>query len=400
MANLCSANGIAPWIFLAGLLCQGLPAQAAPRIPDSDSAVLERLPIRMNDPAGRALRALRDAVAANPRDRDAALKLARRYFDLASAEGDPRYIGYADAVIRPWSTQTDPPADIVLMRALLQQYRHEFGSAMADLDQVLSREPRNTEAMSWKMALHLVQADYEQARKACSALAANATRLASVACQAVIDSINGKSGAAYAELESTLARNPPQSEEFRQWVLTRLGEMALRAGNKALAERQFRAAIAVGLVDGFVLAAYADLLLDEKRPAEVLALLRDWTSSDILLLRLALAAHAAGAPEAKQHVQTLADRFAAAAQRGDRLHLQEEARFELSLRDNPVRALQLAQEDWQIQREPRDARFLMEAALAARNPAAAKPALEWMARTGYEDPLYRRLAAALAGGKP
>ena len=112
ITNLRSGNGIAPWIFLAGLICQGLPAEAAPRIPDSDSAVLERLPIRMNDPAGRALRALRDAVAANPRDRDAALRLARRYFDLASAEGDPRYIGYAEAVIRPWSTQTDAPADI------------------------------------------------------------------------------------------------------------------------------------------------------------------------------------------------------------------------------------------------------------------------------------------------
>ena len=58
-------------------------------------------------------------------------------------------------------------------------------------------------------------------------------------------------------------------------------------------------------------------------------------------------------------------------------------------------AVKLAAEDWMVQREPRDARFLMEAALAAGDVAAAQPALAWMDKTGYEDPLYRELASAL-----
>ena len=368
---------------------------AAPYIPADDATVLDRLPIKASDPAGRELRQLRSDLAANPRDADTAIRLARRYFDLASAEGDPRYIGYAEAALRPWTALPEPPSEIVLVRALLRQYRHDFIPAMADLERVLAMDPGNVEAISWQVALHRVQADYDKAREACQRLAATATPLATIACNAAIDSINGKSREAHAALTTALARYPAKSIEYQQWVLVRLGEMALRYGDKALAEKHFRDAIATGYTDGFVLAAYADLLLDQNRPAEVMTLLRNWESSDVLLLRLALAAHALKSPDAEKHIRALADRFSAAAMRGDRLHMQEEARFELTLRKNPARAVKLAAEDWTVQREPRDARFLMEAALAAGDAAAAQPALAWMDRTGYEDPLYRELASSL-----
>ena len=374
-------------------------AWAAPHIPDSDSAVLERLPVKANDPTGRELRGLREALAADPRNAGAAERLARKFFDLASAEGDPRYIGYAEAALRPWAAgdawSPKAPADIVLAGALLKQYRHDFEPAMKDLDRVLELEPANSEAISWQFALHLVRADYANARKSCEQLRPHATELAATACTAVIDSINGKSRAAYKTLSSALAAHPAQSAEYRQWVLTRLGEMALRLDDKALAEKHFKEALAVDLVDGFALAAYADLLLDQNRPAEVLPLLKNFENSDVLLLRLALAASALKSPEAPKFVRSMADRFAASALRGDRLHLQEQARFELSLNHNPAAALKLILDDWGVQREPRDARFLMEAALAAGDAAAARPALEWMDTTGYEDPRYRALADQL-----
>ena len=52
------------------------------------------------------------------------------------------------------------------------------------------------------------------------------------------------------------------------------------------------------------------------------------------------------------------------------------------LLDRPARALQLARENWATQREPADARILLEAALAAGDPAAARPVLDWLERTG------------------
>src|SRR5262249_20308787 len=82
----------------------------------------------------------------------------------------------------------------------------------------------------------------------------------------------------------------------------------------------------------------------------------------------------------------LRSRFDAAALRGDKLHQQEEARFNLYLIGDKAKALALAQENWTLQREPRDARILLEAALAMKDPAAAPGALQWLRDAGHEGP--------------
>ena len=48
--------------------------------------------------------------------------------------------------------------------------------------------------------------------------------------------------------------------------------------------------------------------------------------------------------------------------------------------------------NYQVQKEPRDAEILMRAALAANQPKAAQPALDWLRTSQYEDP-----AAGAAG---
>jgi hypothetical protein len=113
------------------------------------------------------------------------------------------------------------------------------------------------------------------------------------------------------------------------------------------------------------------------------------------MLRLALAAKALRLPEAQTHLKSLGDRFAASALRGERLHLAEEARFLLDLKGDPKAALAAALENWKTQREPRDAAVLLEAALAARQPKAAAPALRWLEESRFESARLRKLAAAL-----
>ena len=136
--------------------------------------------------------------------------------------------------------------------------------------------------------------------------------------------------------------------------------------------------------DPYLLGAYADFLLDQDRPGEVLELLEDESRIDPLLLRLALAERRLGAGALDEHLALLQDRFDAARRRGDSVHLREEARFTLHLLDRPGEALELARRNWATQREPADARVLLEAALAASKPAAAQPVLDWLERTGLE----------------
>lgn len=54
--------------------------------------------------------------------------------------------------------------------------------------------------------------------------------------------------------------------------------------------------------------------------------------------------------------------------------------------------MQLAAANYKVQKEPRDLRVLLEAALAASGSGAAKPARDWLQSTGFEDVRMRTLA--------
>jgi hypothetical protein len=205
--------------------------------------------------------------------------------------------------------------------------------------------------------------------------------------------------AAFQEVTNAVKPAPASTTpapELLLWQYTRLADMAWRLQRHELAEDYFKNALKLGLTDQYLLGAYADFLLARQRPADVLKLLAGWERSDILLLRLALAGRAAGDGRAADWAAQLRDRFQAAEQRGDRLHEQEAARFELDIERNTAKALALASRNYQTQKEPRDAEILMRAALAAKQAKAAQPALDWLRSSRHEDPVIAKLAEQLA----
>ena len=138
--------------------------------------------------------------------------------------------------------------------------------------------------------------------------------------------------------------------------------------------------------DPYTLGAHADFLLDRGQPQEVIQRLKGQERNDALLLRLAEAQAATGDRAATQRsVQTLRARFEAGRERGDSVHLREEARFTLRLLKRPKLALQLAQENWAVQKEPADARIYLEAAKAAGQPDAADPVRRFAREAGWSD---------------
>jgi hypothetical protein len=200
----------------------------------------------------------------------------------------------------------------------------------------------------------------------------------------------------YRLLQEALSRSPGAEPLLRVWALTILAELAAQLGDSAAAEKRFREALTFERRDPYLLGAYADFLLDEDRPAEVLELLDGESRIDPLLLRLTLAERRLGVAGLDEHVALMQARFDAARRRGDSMHLREEARFTLDLLDRPPRAVELALENWATQREPSDARILLEAAVAAQDPAAAQPVLDWLARTGLQHVRLQALVDQLA----
>lgn len=382
-------------LLVALSVCAGLAA-AAPRKPTSDKEVLDKLPLRAGDATVRELISLRAAAANAPTDANTAAALAQAYFDLAIARGDPRYVGYAEAVVSGFSGPLPPK--LLLIKGMLAQYRHGFASALNDFSAALAQDPELAIAHSWRAAIFLVMADYPAAQKECNDLQRLRRTALFGACLGLAQAYNGQLDAAYKTLH--VALDSTTDADQRLWLFTRLGEVAAWRGQSTTAEQHFREALSLGRDDGYLLAAWSDFLLDQGRPAEVAKALASWEASDGLLLRLALAEAALKLPNAARHAQALDDRFAAARLRGDTTHQAEEARFRLYLRNDSKGAVRLAAENFNVQREPRDARILLEAAIAAQDVSAAQRARDWLRTSGFEDARLQKLGRASAQAKP
>ncbi|MBZ2209835.1 hypothetical protein [Massilia soli] len=369
-----------------------ISAYAAPYIPSDGSKVVERLPSR-SDPKQRELASLRAALNKNPSDLALAASLARRYIELARGDGDPRYLGYAQAALAPWWKQQQPPAEVLVLRATLRQSTHQFDAALADLAAVLRQDPENPQAWLTQATVQSITGDFAAARASCMRLHSRAPALVVQTCLSSVGSVSGAAQASYAELQQALAHAPGAAPEIRIWVVTLLAEMAARLGKDAAAEAYFREALTYDGSDSYLLGAYADFLLDHQRAPEVVTLLKDKTRADALLLRYALALRSTGSPDAARHINVLRSRFEAAMLRADTVHQREQSRFELGLRDDPAAAVRLAKLNWAVQKEPADLRILAEAAAASGDAEATRLVRDWLTSSKIED---RTLQAALA----
>ena len=399
---------------LLGLIVTAVPvgaavADQAPYIPQSSSVVLQRVP-PTSDPAVKAIRHMRSELQADPHNRKVAEKLARAYINFGRHRGDARYLGYADGVISPWVKGSQTPVSIAIIKATLLQSRHHFARARVWLKQVIQQAPDNLQAWLTLASVALVQGDFPLARSACAHTLGAEDRLVSAGCIAQFAAVTGKADQADQLLTQILQEEPTQAMRkvegsatngVRAWALGLKADAAKRMGHNSAAGYDFRKALALTPGDNFLLADYADFLLDQGKPKQALAVVRGYRQSDTSFLRRVFAEQAMHSADARRDAKIMAERFRAMDIRGSHVYRREQVRFVLHVQHDPKRALKLAEQNWQVQRAPWDIRVFFAAALAAGKPEAALPAWKLYRKSGLQDPhiaqLARRLKAQLEG---
>ena len=395
------------------LLCAASFAASAqsgqPYTPADDRVVLEHVGLP-RAPGVLQLRDVREQWLAEPKNYAVSLAYARVALDVGRQEDEPRYFGYAESALRPWLEQAQPPPEALLLRASLRQVRKDFAGAMQDLDMLVAAGgPESAQAQLARSGLHLTQGDPSAALDDCAALGQRVDPLLSGICTDAAQGLSGSATPALAALDAARTSARSAALPVQIWLLGTIAGIADRLGRSDAALADYaeaqRLLSTAGTRDPGLLAAYADCLLERNRNAEVVTLLASATRIDSLLLRLTLAERRLGeagdarmTAQADTHSANLGLRFGEARQRGDSLHLREEALYQLGLKHDTAQALQLAQQDWQQQREPIDARVFLRAAVAANNPQAAQPVLEWMRRTRLEDVYLEKLTRQLGQG--
>ncbi len=371
------------------------PPYRAPYTPTADDEVLQQVPAA-SDPEVLQMKVLRDQLDRDGSNLRIAHQLARAYIEFGRQVGDAHYMGYAEAVLRPWQTQPSPPSEVLIDGATILQFRHQFTEARQQLKRALTKDPNNAQGWLTLATVDMVQGEYESAVDACSKVAVTGGLTVGLVCTGNLRSYLGhadQSMTLLTQIEATASGQPPT---FVSWVHGLLAETSERLGDWHQAEVHYRKALALTPKDNFLLTAYADFLLDRNRPAEVIPLLRYSVQSDTAFLRLALAKAALRSPDLPLYTWIMEARFEALAQRGDDYFGREQVRFALHLKHDPRAALMLALRNWQVQRAPWDVRVFLEAALEAQDPEAAAPVLRFLRQTKLQDPVVEYLVRELA----
>ena len=376
----------------AGLFLCACAVIAEPITPTRDDEVIEVLPAAAG--SRDEDRRLRKELAARPDDAGLAVRVALRDLERAREGGDPRFAGLALAALRPWPDATTAPGEVLLMRATLQQYLHEFDASVASLRQLLARPGSERQAQAWlTLATVLrVQGRYADSDEACRHVATAGAQLHSGACLAENAALRGDVASARKRFEALLAE-PRLPAATQGWLLTSLAELEQRDGRAAGADAAFRGVLQLG-PDTYAAIAYADFLIAQGRPAEALKVLKSEPRTDAVVLRLAIAGTRAKSPGAERDVAEMRDRINLANQRPEakKFHGREQAMFALFVDAAPLRALELARGNVEQQREALDLLVLAEAARASGDPKAIDEARRLKASLGLHD---RRIDALL-----
>jgi len=385
------AVGLAAALTAAALVAPNRAAAAVQTyVPRDAATIVAHVPPR--DPREVAER---QALAAAPERVELAVEIARTEIARARRLSDPRYLGRAQATLSRWWKLAEPPPDVLLLRATIEQSLHQFAAARTDLDRLIIRRPDDAQAHLTRAVVATVTGDYSAARTSCVALRRLVAPLISRTCEAPLDALAGDVDGAYNRLAAAIdARSQP---ELRTWATTTLAELAIQAGNDNVAAEHLRRILQLDPDDAYARAALADVLLRSHAATDAAALLAGYETIDTLLVRSAIAENRARGRDAARIVRLTRDRFAAAAERGDQVHLREEAMFVLAVDADADRALALAERNWNVQKELADARLLAETAVEAHKPSAAKPVIDWARTNGVRDALLSRWLERIGG---
>lgn len=358
---------------------------ATPITPTRDDEVVEVLPAVAGSRSDE--RRLRKQLAEKPRDAALAISVARRYLDQAHELGDPRFAGLAMSAIAGWQDEASMPDDILMMRATLLQYLHEFDASVASLQNLLARKGTPPRPQAWLTlaTVRRVQGRYADSDAACHEVARAGAAIYATACLAENAGLRGEVERARHSFEGLLvgARGDAATQA---WLGTSLAELEQRAGNANAAEAAFRAVLQLD-PDPYTTLGLADLLIEQKRPSEAIGLLKNQVRTDAVLLRLAIAGTKALSPSAATDVAEMRDRIALANERPDAkvYHGREQAMFALDVEGDARKALALARGNVANQREALDLYLLAQAARASADADALKQVRQLTNEMGLRD---------------
>ncbi len=341
------------------------------------------------------LEALQHDKADSPEDAAVSIALARYAVGLARRDGNTNLLKLAGKTLEPWDHVDEPPTDILIIRANVRQIDHRFDTALADLDKVIAREPKNPQARLSRAFVLATTGKARDAARDCARILPNVSLIIRETCAARMLSLSGRARKSLERLEASLQVIRSNSPGEKAFALSVAAEIAARLGEAEKADAFLAELVAADPRSVYARAAYADFLIDQGRIAQARKILGDEPHTEVMLLLRTLASAGDADDAAHLAASKINSRMADDIVRGDYSHAREYARYALAILEDPQTAFDYAQRNWSAQKEPVDARILVDAAAALGNMGVVEEVAAWAKAAGLEDmALDARLIAA------
>ncbi len=370
-------------------------AWAQPRLTPAPDQIV--LPAAVHAQRNQAV-SLRDVEREWRKDRNnlpAALAYARAVFLLGLTEGDLRWYGSAKAALQPWWNATTLSADGLFLRALVKQGFHDFKGGIDDLSAAIAIDPAQPEVWSWRFSLHLLTADMAAARADCDAIGQRFDRDEGQACAATLLYRTGRAPQAIPMFNRLVDLPDFQGPSTQDWLRYHQGEAYRAAGQYPQAIAVWEKHLQARPNAHLVRLSLAELLNQQGLFAQAKRATDSSSPTDALLVQALLASRGLKDGNTQQLADQFESRMSNQALRGESLIERPTMVYLITYGRDNAQGLQLAADNWRSQHEPADAVLLVQAALKANQPRLARPVLDWMAATGYTDPVLKALAAEL-----
>ena len=312
-------------------------------------------------------------------------KVLTRYLNIGRKNSDPRYFGYAEALIQPYLKDENTNESILIHWADILQHRHAFKEAIGVLNNIVSKKTENSKPYLMRAISYQGLGQYQKALESCTSLILRSSNLLTITCVANVKSYMGELLGSYELLVSEIDKTLHSDNEEMRWALTVAGDMAQRLGYERQSTIYYEKALRLKDDDYYLLASYSDLLLYQKKYEKVTELLGRYMFVDNLFVRLLYAEKALGKVSSVGHKESILTRYNASEYAYDNVHLRDQAYLFYRVEDKPEKALDIASRNWAVQKEIADTRLLLELSIVNKQYELAEKVIEWVKLNEMQD---------------
>lgn len=353
-------------------------------IPNDDFVLLEV-------PETNLVKVYRNKIDNNPNDVQLLTSLVNELVIQAKKLNSDLLFGQIESMLTKNKIILEANDKLKILYADVLQHRHAFDKAKKYLEKI-----DESNATLIRATIYQNLGEYSNASRECKNLVGRINIFVASTCLVHARSYQGNLNQSYNALKK-ISRNI-QDPLNKLWSLTALAEMAYRNGSSDESLYYYQQANQLSPDNKHILSEWVDVLYNENKQSEIIALLENSHSDMRLNLRYLRSIFETSKyvdADHKKDLQNLSNAITLTELRKDQRHYDTRAEYYLWIKRDSDKALSWAKKNWNVSKTPAAARLLFMTSKISGDISLLKEIKKWMVSSNIEDRHLEKLISSM-----